>query len=238
MAHLEAVELGHGPDDKKNFRMPVQWVNRPNLDFRGFSGKIAEGSISPNDEVLILPSGKKSRVDRIVTFNSDLEVATSGQSITLTLKDEIDCSRGQIIVAANFPLEVADQFQTTLIWMGEEALIPGRSYYLKIGTQTVSATVSQPKYRINVNTMEQAAASTLDLNEIGVANISIDRSIPFSSYEENRSLGSFILIDKMNNSTVGAGLINFALRRAQNIHWQSTDITRDRHASLKIKNRP
>ena len=123
MAHLEAVELGHGPDDKKNFRMPVQWVNRPNLDFRGFSGKIAEGSISPNDEVLILPSGKKSRVDRIVTFNSDLEVATSGQSITLTLKDEIDCSRGQIIVAANFPLEVADQFQTTLIWMGEEALI-------------------------------------------------------------------------------------------------------------------
>jgi bifunctional enzyme CysN/CysC len=168
-----------------------------------------------------------------VTYDGDLDRATAGQSITLTLKDEVDCSRGQVITTASAPLEVADQFETTLIWMDEEALIPGRSYYLKIGAQTVSATVAEPKYQINVNTMEYAATKTLDLNAIGVANITTDRDIPFAPYAENRTLGGFILIDKMTNATVGAGLINFALRRAQNIHWQATDITRDHHATLK-----
>lgn len=233
IAHLETVELDKTGLGTSPFLMPVQWVNRPNLDFRGFAGKIAAGSIRPGDEIRILPSGKTSHVDRIVTFDGDLEQADAGQSITLTLKDEVDCSRGQIITAASAPLEVADQFEVTLIWMDETALTPGRGYYLKIGAQTVSATVAQPKYQINVNTMEQAAAKTLELNAIGVANVTLDRSIPFAPYGENRTLGGFILIDKMTNATVGAGLINFALRRAQNIHWQATDISRDHHANLK-----
>ena len=213
--------------------MPVQWVNRPHSEFRGFSGRIAAGTIKPGDEVRILPSGKTSHVDRIVTFDGDLDAAGAGQSITLTLTDEVDCSRGQIITAAAAPLEVADQFETTLIWMDEKPLIPGRSYYLKMGAQTVSATVAEPKYQINVNTMDHAAAKTLELNAIGVANVTTDRSIPFAPYAENRTLGGFILIDKITNATVGAGLVNFALRRAQNIHWQATDITRDHHAQLK-----
>ena len=233
IAHLEGVKLDQNTGTTQEFRMPVQWVNRPNLDFRGFSGKIAAGVIKPGDEVRILPSGKTSHVDRIVTFDSDLKSAAAGQSITLTLTDEVDCSRGQVITAAATPLEVADQFETTLIWMDEEALIPGRSYFLKIGAQTVSATVAKPKYQINVNIMEHTAAKTLELNAIGVANVTTDRDIAFTSYAENRTLGGFILIDKMTNATVGAGLINFALRRAQNIHWQATDITRNHHANLK-----
>ena len=233
MQHLENVELDQASDQSGAFRMPVQWVNRPNLDFRGFSGKIAAGSIRPNDEVRILPSGKTSHVDRIVTYDGDLEMGVAGQSITLTLKDEVDCSRGQIIVAAKDPLEVADQFEATVIWMDEADLIPGRSYYLKIGSQTVSATVAQPKYQINVNTLEHTAVKTLDLNAIGVATITTDRAIPFAAYADNRELGGFILVDKITNATVGAGLINFALRRAQNIHWQATDIDRVHHANLK-----
>ena len=233
MAHLEGVDLDQNSDEAQEFRMPVQWVNRPNSDFRGFSGKIAAGTIKPGDEVRILPSGKTSHVDRIVTYDGNLDQAKAGQSITLTLKDEVDCSRGQIITASAAPLEVADQFETTLIWMDEKSLIPGRSYYLKIGAQTVSATVAEPKYQINVNTMEQSASKTLDLNAIGVAYMTTDRSIPFAPYAENRTLGGFILIDKMTNATVGAGLINFSLRRAQNIHWQATDIMRDHHANLK-----
>jgi len=233
MQHLENVELDQASDQSGAFRMPVQWVNRPNLDFRGFSGKIAAGSIRPNDEVRILPSGKISHVDRIVTYDGDLDMGVAGQSITLTLKDEVDCSRGQIIVAAKDPLEVADQFEATVIWMDEADLIPGRSYYLKIGAQTVSATVAQPKYQINVNTLEHTAVKTLDLNAIGMATITTDRAIPFAAYADNRELGGFILVDKITNATVGAGLINFALRRAQNIHWQATDIDRAHHANLK-----
>lgn len=233
MEHLESVELDQNADLSNDFRMPVQWVNRPNLDFRGFSGRVAAGSIAPGEEVRVLPSGKISRVDRIVTFDGDLEVASAGQSITLTLRDDIDCSRGQIITAAAAPLEVADQFETTLIWMDEKSFIPGRSYYLKIGAQTVSAVLAEPKYQIDINTMNHLAAKTLKLNAIGVANLTIDRHIPFAPYAENHTLGGFILIDKMTNATVGAGLINFALRRAQNIHWQPTDITRDHHAHLK-----
>ena len=233
LAHLETMELDQDTEAAQDFCMPVQWVNRPHSEFRGFSGRIAAGTIKPGDEVRILPSGKTSHVDRIVTFDGDLDAAGAGQSITLTLTDEVDCSRGQIITAAAAPLEVADQFETTLIWMDEKPLIPGRSYYLKMGAQTVSATVAEPKYQINVNTMDHAAAKTLELNAIGVANVTTDRSIPFTPYAENRTLGGFILIDKITNATVGAGLVNFALRRAQNIHWQATDITRDHHAQLK-----
>ena len=233
MQYLENVELDQSADQGLSFRMPVQWVNRPNLDFRGFSGKIASGTVKPGDEVRILPSGKTSHVDRIVTLGGDLDQAVAGQSITLTLRDEVDCSRGQIITAAKDPLEVADQFEATVIWMDETDLVPGRAYYLKIGAQTVSATVAQPKYQINVNTMEHTAAKTLELNAIGVATLTTDRAIPFAPYANNRELGGFILIDKMTNATVGAGLINFALRRAQNIHWQATDINRDHHANLK-----
>lgn len=233
MTHLESVELDQNTSETQAFRMPVQWVNRPNLDFRGFSGTVASGIIKPGDEISILPSGKKSHIERIVTFDGDLKTASAGQSITLTLEDEVDCSRGQIITSASTPIEVADQFETTLIWMDETSLIPGRSYFLKIGAQTVSATIAEPKYQINVNTMEHAAAKTLELNAIGLANIVTDRPVPFAPYGENRALGGFILIDKMTNSTVGAGLINFALRRAQNIHWQATDITRNHHANLK-----
>ena len=233
MHHLEIVSLEQVDDDQDAFRMPVQWVNRPNLDFRGFCGKIASGQVRPGDEVRILPSGKTSHIDRIVTQDGDLDIAQKDQSVTLTLRDEVDCSRGQIITAAKEPLEVADQFETTLIWMEEEALTPGRAYYLKVGAQTVSATVAEPKYQINVNTLDHSAAKTLELNAIGVANITTDRAIPFAPYSENRELGGFILIDKITNATVAAGLINFALRRAQNIHWQATDINRDHHANLK-----
>ena len=233
LEHLETVGLDQSANQHKPFRMPVQWVNRPNLDFRGFSGTIAAGQLRPGDDIRVLPSGKTSRISRIVTHGGDLDVAVAGQAVTLCFEDEIDCSRGQVITAAKAPVEVADQFEASIIWMDEEELVPGRAYWLKVGPQTVSATVAQPKYQVNVNTMEHLAAKTLDLNAIGVANITTDRDIPFTAYEESRDLGGFILIDKMTNRTVGAGLIHFALRRAQNIHWQSTDIGRAHHASLK-----
>lgn len=233
LTHLEDVKVLESSGEVESFRMPVQWVNRPNQNFRGFSGKVVAGKVKPGDKVVILPSGKTSHVDRIVTYDGDLNQAVSDQSITLTLKDEVDCSRGQIIVSTNSPLELADQFETILIWMDENTLIPGRSYYLKIGTITVSAIVSKLKYKINVNTMEKITAKTLNLNDISIVNVTTDRSIPFTPYNENRTLGGFILIDKMTNITVGAGLINFALSRANNIHWQVMDVTRDHRAKLK-----
>jgi bifunctional enzyme CysN/CysC len=233
LPHLEEVEFEDRAAQSAPFRMPVQWVNRPNLDFRGFAGLIASGEIRPGDEIRVLPSGKTSRIARIVALEGDRDIAVAGQSVTLTLEDEIDCSRGQVIAAAKSPLEVADQFEATVVWMDEAAMVPGRAYALKIGTQTVSATVHAPKYEVNVNTQEHIAAKTLDLNAIGVANITTDREIPFAPYAENRDLGGFILIDKITNHTVAAGMINFALRRAQNIHWQATDIGRDHHASMK-----
>ncbi|MDA7579191.1 sulfate adenylyltransferase subunit CysN [Alphaproteobacteria bacterium] len=233
MKHLESVEIEEATEVKKGFCMPVQWVNRPNLDFRGFSGKISAGSINRGDEVLILPSAKTSHVERIVTFEGDLDIASAGQSITLTLKDEIDCSRGQVITSSRSPLQISDQFNTTIIWMDEKSLIPGRAYYVKIGNQTVTATIAEPKYEINVNTLEHVAARSLKINSIGVANMTIDQSIPYTPYAENKTLGGFILIDKFTNATVGAGLINFSLRRAQNIYLQPTHITKDHHANIK-----
>jgi bifunctional enzyme CysN/CysC len=231
--HLEAVEIGAAADETKPFRMPVQWVNRPNLDFRGFSGQLASGTVQPGDPVRILPSGKTTTVDRIVTLDGDLDKAVAGQSVTLTLADEVDCSRGDVIAAADAPPEAADQFEATLVWMADEAMIAGRAYWLKLATQTVSATIQQPKYEINVNTLDHLAAKTLDLNGIGVVELSTDKPIVFEAYEDNHALGGFILIDKLTNATVAAGMLHFSLRRAQNVHWQATDISREMRADLK-----
>ncbi|MGV1683148.1 sulfate adenylyltransferase subunit CysN [Sphingopyxis sp. NJF-3] len=231
--HLESVELSSASDEAKPFRMPVQWVNRPNLDFRGFAGQIASGTVKPGDAVRILPSGKTTAIDRIVTLDGDLDQAVAGQSVTLTLADEIDCSRGDVIAAADSPPETADQFEATLVWMADEAMIPGRAYWLKLATQTVSASVQAPKYEINVNTLDHLAAKTLELNGIGVVELSTDKPITFEAYGDNRTLGGFILIDKLTNATVAAGMLHFSLRRAQNVHWQATDIDRDMRAGLK-----
>ncbi len=233
MEHLETVQVDQVADQAKPFRMPVQWVNRPNLDFRGFSGLVSDGRIGKGDAVRILPSGKTSTVARIVTLDGDLDQAVAGQSVTLTLADEVDCSRGDVISVADNPPEVADQFEATVVWMADEALLPGRPYWLKLGTQTVSATVQAPKYQVNVNTMEHLAAKTLELNSIGVATISTDKPITFAPYAESRELGGFILIDKITNATVAAGMLNFSLRRAQNVHWQALDTSRETHAILK-----
>ncbi|KRB86331.1 adenylyltransferase [Sphingomonas sp. Root710] len=233
MEHLETVEVDQISDQAKALRMPVQWVNRPNLDFRGFSGLIASGTVRPGDKIRVLPSGKTSTVDRIVTLSGDLDEAIAGQSVTLTLADEIDCSRGDVIAIADSPPQVADQFETTIVWMSDEAMLPGRPYWLKLGAQTVTASVQAPKYQVNVNTMEHLAAKTLELNAIGVANLSTDRPLVFESYADNRSLGGFILIDKITNATVAAGIIHFSLRRSQNVHWQAMDITREKRADLK-----
>jgi len=231
--HLETVELDATRDVAKSFRMPVQWVNRPNLDFRGFSGLICAGSVRPGDRIRVVPSGKTSTISRIVTFDGDLDKAVAGQSITLCLAEEIDCSRGDVIVAADDPPQVADQFECTLVWMSDEPMVPGRSYWLKIGTETVTAIVQQPKYQVNVNTLEHLAAKTLELNAIGVANLSVSKPIVFEPYSASRQLGGFILIDKLNNATVAAGTVNFALRRSQNVHWQALDVTRERRIALK-----
>ncbi|MCA3256088.1 MAG: sulfate adenylyltransferase subunit CysN [Alphaproteobacteria bacterium] len=233
MPHLETVELDTTADRARPFRLPVQWVNRPNLDLRGFSGLIASGVVRPGDPVRVLPSGRTSTVTRLLTMDGDLDAATAGQSVTVCLADEIDCSRGDVLAAAGDPPQAADQFEATLIWMDDEALIPGRGYWLKLGAQTVTATIQPPKHQINVNTMEKLAAKTLELNAIGVAQFATDRPLVFEPYADNRALGGFILIDKLTNRTVAAGLIHFSLRRAQNIHRQATDIGREAHARLK-----
>ncbi len=231
--HLDTVELSSTIIKSDNFRMPVQWVNRPNLDFRGFSGLIASGSIKAGDPIRILPSGKTSHVERIVTMDGDLDEAHKGQSVTITLTDEIDCSRGDVIATADNPPEVADQFEATIVWMAEDAMLPGRAYAMKIGSQMVSANIQQPKYQINVNSHEQLAAKTLELNNIGVCEISTDKRITFEAYDNNRAMGGFILIDRVTNATVAAGMLHFALRRSQNVHWQAIDINREGHAALK-----
>ncbi len=233
VGHLESVEVRSMIDREKPFRMPVQWVNRPNLDFRGFSGLIANGAVKPGDPVRVLPSGKTSTVDKIVSFDGDLNDAAAGQSVTLTLADEIDCSRGDVIAAADAPPQVADQFEATIVWMADDALHVGRSYWLKLATQTVSASVQEPKYEIDVNSLEHLAAKTLQLNQIGVAEVLTEKPLVFEPYRDSRTLGGFIMVDKITNATVAAGMLNFSLRRSQNIHWQSTDISREHHASMK-----
>jgi bifunctional enzyme CysN/CysC len=235
---LDTVSIDAAADGAKPLRMPVQWVNRPNQDFRGFAGQIASGSMAPGSEVRVLPSGHKSRIERIVTLERDLDEAVAGQSVTVTLADEVDCSRGDVIVEASDPPDTADQFEATIVWMGEEELLPGRGYWMKIGTQTVTAVVREPKYEINVNTLEHLAATTVGLNGIGVAQVSTDRAVVFEPYaaEEgspNRVLGGFILIDKTSNATVAAGILHFALRRALNLHPHRPAVDRETHAALK-----
>jgi bifunctional enzyme CysN/CysC len=230
--HLETVRVDVAADQQRPFRMPVQWVNRPNLDFRGFSGLISTGRVREGDPVRIMPSGRASRVSRIVTMAGDLPRAAAGQSVTVCLADEIDCSRGDVIAASGTPPQVADQFEATLVWMADEPLLPGRSYWLKLATQTVTCNIHAPKYQVNVNTLEHLAAKTLELNAIGVVNLVTDRGIVFEPYAEQRELGGFIVIDKVTNATVAAGMIHFSLRRSQNIHWQALTISREARARL------
>jgi bifunctional enzyme CysN/CysC len=231
--HLETVEVLSSVDADKAFRLPVQWVNRPNLDFRGFSGLIATGSVKPGDPIRVLPSGKTSTITRVVTMDGELDLGIAGQSVTVCFADEIDCSRGDVIATSDNPPEAADQFEATIVWMNDEPLHVGRAYWLKLGTQTVSATIREPKYTVNVNTMEHVAAKTLELNAIGVAELSTDKPVVFEPYVDSRTLGGFILIDKITNATVAAGMLHFSLRRAQNVHWQALDISREKHAQLK-----
>ncbi|WP_299195432.1 sulfate adenylyltransferase subunit CysN [uncultured Erythrobacter sp.] len=231
--HLETVELANTAAQERSFRMPVQWVNRPNLDFRGFAGLVSDGTIRPGDTVRVVPAGKTSTVKSITTFDGELDEAVAGQSVTISLADEVDCSRGDVIAAADDPPEASDQFCATIVWMDETAMKPGRGYWLKLGSQMVTATVQPPKYEVDMGSLDHLAAKTLELNSIGVAEFSTDRPITFEPYAKSRQLGGFILIDKFTNATVGAGMIEFSLRRAQNVHWQPTTITRDDHAALK-----
>jgi bifunctional enzyme CysN/CysC len=231
--HLESVAVDAESAASRPFRMPVQLVSRPDASFRGFAGLVASGRVQPGDEVRILPSGKASKIARIVTDGGDLAEARAGQSVTLTLADQVDCSRGDVIAAAADPPEVADQFEASIVWMSDEPLLPGRAYWLKLATQTVSATVAAPKYALNVDTNEHLAAKALELNDIGVAEITTDRGIVFEPYADSRALGGFILIDKLTNATAAAGMLHFALRRSHNIHWQALDVSREAHARLK-----
>ena len=231
--HLETVEVDANRAAEKPFRMPVQWVNRPNLDFRGFTGLICSGKIRTGDSVRIVPSGRNTTIKGIVTQDGTLSEAVAGQSVTLTFNDEVDCSRGDVIALTESPPASGDRFEATLVWMSEEPLVPRRGYWLKIGTQIVSASIQPPKYKIGINTLEHLAAKTLDLNSIGVCTFSTDKPITFEPYADSKTLGGFVLIDKMSNNTVAAGMIKFNLRRAHNIHWQATDVDREAHASLK-----
>jgi bifunctional enzyme CysN/CysC len=217
----------------KPFRLPVQWVNRPDADFRGFAGLVVSGAVRVGDAVRVLPSGRQSQVARIIGDSRDLQSAVAGQSVTLTLADEIDVSRGDVLAAAAAPPAVADQFEATIIWMHERPMLQGRSYVMKIGTETVGATVAPLKYRVNVDTLERLAAKKLELNDIGVCALELSRPVVFEPYSENRDLGGFILIDRITNTTVGAGLLHFALRRSDNVHWQALDVDRQSRAEMK-----
>ncbi|HRZ62542.1 MAG TPA: sulfate adenylyltransferase subunit CysN [Rubrivivax sp.] len=233
MGWLETVEKDDSRQQQGPLRLPVQWVNRPDHSFRGFAGSIAGGSVRPGDRVRVLPSGRQTQVARVIGPDGDLPRAVAGQSVTLTLADEVDVSRGDLLSSADSPPEVADQFEATVVWMADEPMYPGRPYLLKIGTRTVNATVTEPKYRVNVNTLEHLAAKQLELNEIGVVNLSLDRPVAFDAYRDNRDTGGFILIDRMSNATVGAGMLHFALRRAHNIHLQHVDVDKAARAELK-----
>jgi bifunctional enzyme CysN/CysC len=232
LQYLEQIDvesqISHGP-----LRLPVQWVNRPSAEFRGFAGSIAAGVARVGAPVRVLPSGRTSRISRIVTADGDLQEAAAGRAVTVTLEDEVDVSRGDVIAAADAAPESATQFQATIIWMHEEPLLPARSYLLKIGGVTANATVMPIRHRINVNTLEKLAAETLELNDIGVCELQVDRPVVFEPYADSRTLGGFILIDRMTFNTVGAGLLSFALRRSRNLHWQALDVTQALRAELK-----
>lgn len=232
LEHLETVPV-QAVEIEKPFRLPIQWVNRPNLDFRGFSGQISSGSIKVGDKIKTLPSAKESVVKSILVGDKESKKAIAGQSVTLTLKDEIDISRGDMIATSKEPPQAANQFETTILWMDEDAMLPGRSYIMKSGTQVAQATITAPKYKVNVNTLAHEPAKQLELNEIGECLIAVDKKIVFDPYEANRDTGSFILIDRISNATVGMGMIRHALRRASNIHWQSMDVSKGARATMK-----
>ena len=230
--YLDTVEVDRdavsGP-----FRLAVQTVIRPDLDFRGYAGIVASGTVRPGDEVRVLPSSASATVARIVTWDGDLSLAEAGQSVTLTLDREIDVSRGDLITAAAQPAGAADQFEVRLVWMHSDPLLPGRPYLIKLGSSTAACTVTHIKYGLNVNTLERTPASTLAVNEIAVANIATDKRLPFDPYQANRETGGFVLIDRLTNATVGAGMIDFALRRSDNIHWQALDVTKEARVAVK-----
>jgi bifunctional enzyme CysN/CysC len=232
LEHLEQVQVDAQEGDG-SLRLPVQWVNRPHQNFRGYAGTLAAGQVKPGDEVIVLPSARRSRVSRVLDADGEVAIATAGQAVTLTLDDEIDISRGDVIAAAGDPPEVADQFAAHLLWMSDAPLLPGRPYWLKIGARTVSATVTEIKHRIDVNTQEHLAAKRLELNEVGYCNLSLDEPIPFEAYARNRTLGGFILIDRYDNGTAAAGTLDFALRRAGNVHWQHVDVDKAARARQK-----
>ncbi len=236
MAHLETVPVGDQNIDSP-FRMPVQWVSRPDQNFRGFAGTIASGIVKKGDALKALPSARQSIVARIVTADGDLDEAHAGQAVTITLRDEIDVSRGDVLCAASRPLEVSDQFEVQVLWMGDSEMLPGRPYIIKSAAKTVTGTLDRLKHKVNVNTMEQVAAKTLVLNEIGTCALELDAPLAFAPYDENKTLGSFVIIDRFTNNTVGLGLIHFALRRAANIHWQATDVNKKARAKL-LKQKP
>lgn len=234
LGYLENVDVDSATLEKP-FRLPVQWVNRPNLDFRGFCGTVASGMISVGDEIIVIPSGKRSKVKEIVTMGGNLEMAREDMAITLTLEDEIDISRGDIICKTESPAEQADQFQAHIIWMSEHRLFPGRQYLIKTANKTVPASVSKLKHRIDINDFSEVAANTLELNEIGVVTISTTAPIAFDPYRENRATGAFIIIDKQTNATIGAGMLDFSLRRAKNVVWQDLDVNKAARATQKAQ---
>ena len=232
LQHLETVQVGSG-EAACGLRLPVQWVNRPNQDFRGFAGTIAAGEVAPGDEVVVLPSARRSTVARVLGPDGEVPRAFAGQAVTLTLADEIDISRGDVIAAAGDPPPVADQFAAHVLWMGDAPLLPGRPYWLKIGARTVAASISEIKHRVDVNTQEHLAAKRLELNEVGYCNLGLEEPAAFMPYAQNHALGGFILIDRQSNDTVAAGTLDFALRRADNVHWQHLDV--DKAARARIK---
>ncbi|MEF9419217.1 MULTISPECIES: sulfate adenylyltransferase subunit CysN [Xanthomonas] len=232
LQHLDTVQL-EPPDAASGLRLPVQWVNRPNAQFRGYAGTIAAGQVRAGDAVVVVPSGRRTQVASVRDANGEVDSARAGQAVTLTLRDEIDISRGDIIAAIDDPPEVADQFAAHLLWMDDAALLPGRPYWLKIGTRTVTVSVSDIKHKVDVNTQERLAAKRLELNEVGYCNLALDEPIAFSPYARNRVLGGFILIDRQSNATVAAGTLEFALRRAGNVHWQHLDVDRGARARIK-----
>jgi bifunctional enzyme CysN/CysC len=232
LAHLEAVEIA-SERAVKPFRMPVQWVNRPEQNFRGYSGTIASGTVRPGDRVVVMPSGQVTQIARIVTMDGDLNSAAAGEAVTLTVRHDIDIARGDVIADETARPALAEQFTAHLIWMNEQPMLPGRSYLVAVGTSFLPGQVTELKYKVNVNTLEHVAAKQLHLNEIGFCNIALDRPMPFDPYAENREMGGFILIDRFTNATVACGMIAFALRRATNIHWQALKIDKPARASLK-----
>jgi len=231
LEYLETVQPRRA-DGPEPFRMPVQTVLRPDLTFRGFAGPVVRGTVAPGDRVMVLPSGRTSTIDRIVTFDGDLPQAEAGQSITVTLADEIDVSRGDVLASADDPAPVADQFEVDLVWMSEHEMLPGRSYLIKLGTQLVPGNISKPKYRVNVDNLDRLAATTLGLNDIAVCTLSLDRVVPYDRYGDNRELGGFLVIDRMTNDTVAAGMLRLALRRSANVQWQEVEVTKQARARL------